>query len=245
LSEVIVNHTGWFSKEAISDRLTLICEPHVHKFFRANIFHVVGKDADLVIDFGLGLVNLRNELRIPSGKPVFAVATHVHVDHVGSFHEFETRLGHEAEAEAFALMPDGDTLAAYFRTQPDAMTAAVPTGMTPDAYTISPAALTTVLVENDVIDIGDACYTVLHLPGHSPGSIGLLDQTTGEFFSGDAIYQGGLVDDLPGCNIEAYKSTMKRLAELDVEVVHGGHGTRFGKDQLREIAVRYLHSKGC
>ncbi len=240
-----MNNTGWFSKEAISERLTLICEPHVHKFFRANIFHVVGKDADLVIDFGMGLVNLRNELRIPSGKPVLAVATHVHVDHVGSFHEFEARLGHEAEAGAFALMPDGDTLADYFRTQPGALTAVVPTGVTPDAYKISPAALTTILVENDVIDIGDACYTVLHLPGHSPGSIGLLDQTTGEFFSGDAIYQGGLVDDLPGCNIEAYKGTMKRLAELDVEVVHGGHGTRFGKDRLREIAVSYLHSKGC
>lgn len=240
-----MNNTVWFSKEAISDRLTRLYEPHVHKFFQANIFHVVGKDADLVIDFGMGLVNLRSELRIPPGKPVLAVATHVHVDHVGSFHEFETRLGHEAEAEAFARMPDGDTLADYFRTQSGALTAAVPTGMTPDVYKISPAALTTILVENDVIDIGNACYTVLHLPGHSSGSIGLLDQTTGEFFSGDAIYQGGLVDDLPGCNIEAYKGTMKRLAELDVEVVHGGHGTRFGKDRLREIAVSYLHWKEC
>ncbi|MDQ0323838.1 glyoxylase-like metal-dependent hydrolase (beta-lactamase superfamily II) [Pararhizobium capsulatum DSM 1112] len=240
-----MNNTGWFSKEAISDRLTRICEPHVHKFFRANMFHVVGKDADLVIDFGMGLVNLRSELHIPPGKPVLAVATHVHVDHVGSFHEFETRLGHLAEAEAFELMRDADTLADHFRTQPGALTAAVPTGIKPDAYKISPAALTTILVENDVIDIGDACYTVLHLPGHSPGSIGLLDQTTGEFFSGDAIYQGGLVDDLPGCNVESYKGTMKRLAELDVEVVHGGHGTRFGKDRLREIAVSYLHSKGC
>jgi glyoxylase-like metal-dependent hydrolase (beta-lactamase superfamily II) len=240
-----VNNTGWFSKEAISDRLTRIYEPHVHKFFRANIFHVVGKDADLVIDFGMGLVSLRNELHIPSGKPVLAVATHVHVDHVGSFHEFETRLGHADEAEAFARMSDEETLADYFRTQPGALAAAVPTGVTPAAYVISPAALSTILAENDVIDIGDACYTVLHLPGHSPGSIGLLNETTGEFFSGDAIYQGGLVDDLPGCNIEAYKGTMKRLAELDVEVVYGGHGTKFGKDRLREIAVSYLHSKGC
>jgi glyoxylase-like metal-dependent hydrolase (beta-lactamase superfamily II) len=231
--------------DAISDRLTRICEPPVHKFFQANIFHVVGKDADLVIDFGMGLDNLRSALHIPSGKPVLAVATHVHVDHVGSFHEFETRLGHAAEAEAFARMPDADTLADYFRKQPDALTAAAPTGMTPEAYRISPAPLTRILAENDVIDIGDACYTVLHLPGHSPGSIGLLDHRTGEFFSGDAIYEGGLVDDLPRCDIEAYKVTMKRLSELDVDVVHGGHGTRFSRDRLREIAITYLRSKEC
>ncbi|MGQ3215073.1 MAG: MBL fold metallo-hydrolase [Shinella sp.] len=238
-----MNNENWFSKEAISDRLTRICEPHVHSFFRANMFHVVGKDADLVIDFGMGLADLGSALDIPSGKPVLAVATHVHVDHVGSFHEFEIRLGHEAEAEAFALMPDADTLADYFRTQPDALTAVPPTGLTPEAYTISTAPLTTILAENDVIDIGDACYTVLHLPGHSPGSIGLLDQRTGEFFSGDAIYEGGLVDDLPGCSIEAYKVTMTRLSELDVDIVHGGHGVMFGKDRLHEIAVRYLASK--
>lgn len=235
--------TNWFSKEAISGRLTRIWEPHVHRFFRANMFHVVGKDADLVIDFGMGFANLRSAVHVPSGKPVLAVATHVHVDHVGSFHEFEARLGHAIEAEAFALMPDEDTLAGYFRTQPDALTAASPTGMTPEAYEISPAPLTTILTENGVIDIGGACYTVLHLPGHSPGSIGLLDQRTGEFFSGDAIYEGRLVDDLPGCSIEAYKVAMTRLSELDVDVVHGGHGAMFGRGRLREIAVGYLASK--
>jgi len=240
-----LTNASWFLKKAISDRLTRIWEPHVHKFFQANMFHVVGKDADLVIDFGMGLANLRSALNITPGKPVLAVATHVHVDHVGSFHEFGTRLGHEAEANAFAHMPDADTLTDYFRTQQDALTATPPTGMTPDAYKIPPAPLTTILVENDVIDIGNACYTVLHLPGHSPGSIGLLDQRTGEFFSGDAIYEGGLVDDLPGCNIEAYKGTMARLSELDVGVVHGGHGVMFGKDRLREIATAYLHAKGC
>jgi glyoxylase-like metal-dependent hydrolase (beta-lactamase superfamily II) len=238
-----VKNTDWFSKEPISDRVTRIWEPHVHKFFRANMFHIVGRDADLVVDFGMGLANLRSELHIPSGKPVLAVATHVHVDHVGSFHEFETRLGHSAEAEAFALMPDADTLADYFRTQVDALTAAPPAGVVPEAYKILPAPLTTLLAENHVIDIGDASYTVLHLPGHSPSSIGLLDQKTGTFFSGDAIYEGGLVDDLPGCDIEAYKVTMMRLSELDVDVVHGGHGVMVGRDRMREIAMSYLASK--
>lgn len=239
-----MNNADWFSKEAISDRLTRICEPHVHSFFRANMFHVVGRDADLVIDFGMGLGNLRSELPIPPDKPVLAVATHVHVDHIGSFHEFEVRMGHDAEANAFAHVQDADTLAQYFRTQPGALTETPPTGATAETYRILPAPLTRILAENDVIDSGDARYTVLHLPGHSPGSIGLLDEKTGVFFSGDAIYQGGLVDDLPGCDVEAYKATMERLRRLDVRVVHGGHGSSFGQARMREIAETYLASKG-
>ena len=65
--------TDWFSKETLSDRLSRISEPHVHPFFRANMFHVVGRDADLIVDFGMGLASLRGMLDIAPGKPVIAV----------------------------------------------------------------------------------------------------------------------------------------------------------------------------
>lgn len=236
-----MNPRGWFLKEALSDRLTRISEPCVHRFFRGNMFHVVGRDADLVIDFGIGLACLGDALAIAPGKPVLAVATHVHVDHVGAFHEFKTRMGHRAEAPAFAAMPDGATLAHLFRAQPEALAEVPPAGVAAaEAYRIAPAALTRILDEGDVIDIGDARYRVLHLPGHSPGSIGLLDEVRGVFFSGDAIYQGQLVDDLPGCDRAAYRGTMARILDLDVDLVHGGHGTAFGQARMREIARAYL-----
>lgn len=235
--------TPWFSTEPLSNRLTRISEPHVHSFFRANVFHVIGRDADLVVDFGMGLACLRETLPIRPGKPVLAVATHVHVDHVGAFHEFETRMGHAAEAEAFAGMPDAATLAGYFRAQPQALARAAPNGMTAADYRIAPALLTRILHENDVIDLGDAAYTVLHLPGHSPGSIGLLDERTGEFFAGDAIYEGQLVDDLPGCDRQVYRRTMSRLAGLDVGVVHGGHGAEFDRERMQAIARSYLDAE--
>jgi len=238
-----VSDTDWFSKEMLSEGLTRLYEPHVHSFFRANMFHIVGRDADLVIDFGMGFCSLERALNIPAGKPVLAVATHAHIDHVGSFHEFENRLGHEAEAAAFAHMHDADTLAPYFRTQPGALAQVPSPGARPETYTISPAPLTTTLRENDIIDIGEVRYTVLHLPGHSPGSIGLLDEKAGTFFSGDAIYEGKLVDDLPGCDIEIYKATMERLLHLEVHVTHGGHGVSFGEPRLRELAQAYLCSK--
>ncbi|PJR09680.1 hypothetical protein [Sinorhizobium meliloti] len=50
--------SNWFEREAISPKIYRVWEPHVHPFFRANIFHIVGRDADLVIDFGMGIHSL-------------------------------------------------------------------------------------------------------------------------------------------------------------------------------------------
>lgn len=233
-------HSAWFEEQVAAPGIRRLWEPHVHGFFRANIWHVAGRDADLVVDAGMGLRPLRPTLGLAGGKPVLAVATHVHVDHVGSLHEFEHRIGHRAEAEDFAAMDDRDTLAPLFRAQADAV-ARPPSGAWNAAeYRVPPAPLTRIVDEGDTIDLGDRCLTVLHLPGHSPGSIGLLDERNGVLFSGDALYAGRLVDDLPGSDRTAYRRTMARLLELDVRTVHGGHGDSLDRDGMRAIARGYL-----
>jgi glyoxylase-like metal-dependent hydrolase (beta-lactamase superfamily II) len=103
-----------------------------------------------------------------------------------------------------------------------------------------PAPATRTLAEGDAVDLGDRRFAVLHLPGHSPGSIGLWEEEVGLLFSGDAIYDGPLLDELPGSDVAAYVQTMRRLRELPVSVVHAGHDPSFGGRRLREIAERYL-----
>ena len=96
------------------------------------------------------------------------------------------------------------------------------------------------LAEGDIVDLGDRRFRVLHLPGHSPDSIGLLDERDGIFFSGDAIYDDTLIDDLPDSDRAAYRATMARIIELPVRIAHGGHGESFSGERMREIA-RALH----
>ena len=96
------------------------------------------------------------------------------------------------------------------------------------------------LEEGDVVDLGDRHFEILHLPGHSAGSIGLWESVTGTLFSGDAIYDGPLLDDLPDSNISLYVKTMQRLREMPVSVVHGGHEPSFGRERMVEIAIAYL-----
>jgi glyoxylase-like metal-dependent hydrolase (beta-lactamase superfamily II) len=233
---------SWYAIETISPGIRRITEPNVHSFFSANMFHVAGRDADLVIDFGMGLASLRDALALDPTKPVIAFATHAHVDHVGSLHEFDMRLGHAAEAEGFATMPDEITLAHLFRSLPDPVLRLPTPEWSAASYRLRPAPLTRLIGEGDLVDLGDRLFRVLHLPGHSPGGLALLDERDGTFFSGDAIYDGGLVDDLPGCDRIAYRGTMARLAGLDVAVAHGGHGDALSRERMQAIARTYLEA---
>lgn len=234
--------TDWFSRERVGHDIARMWEPHVHPYFRSNIFHVRGRDVDLVIDAGMGLVPLRQALALPATKPVLAVATHIHVDHVGGLSEFETRAGHSQEAAFFEGMADEHTLAHLFRAQPESVDRS-PNGVwAPESFQIRPAPLTRILEEGDRIETGDRSLRVLHLPGHSPGSIGLLDEENGDFFAGDAIYRGRLIDDLPGSDVQAYRKTMRRLLQIEFSRAYCGHGEPIDQNELRSIASAYLDS---
>ena len=66
--------------------------------------------------------------------------------------------------------------------------------------------------------------SVLHTPGHTPGSICLLGG--GVLFSGDCLFAGGIGRvDLPGGDERAMMESLARLAQLDAAlVVYPGHG---------------------
>jgi glyoxylase-like metal-dependent hydrolase (beta-lactamase superfamily II) len=250
----------WFVRERVDDTITLVTEPHVHSLLRCNVWHVRGRDRDLVVDTALGLAPLRHLVERELDGPLLAVATHSHGDHVGGLHEFENRAIHRAEADRIASAGVGTTLDATefsdnvtgpYRDAgidvPDLLVDAVPPR--PDgeplttAVEVTPAPATTVLDDGDVIDLGDRAFEVLHLPGHSPGSIGLWDADSGVLFSGDAVYDAPLLDQLDGSSIDDYVATMQRLRELPVTVVHGGHEPSFGRDRLVEICDDYLERR--
>jgi glyoxylase-like metal-dependent hydrolase (beta-lactamase superfamily II) len=247
----------WFQRRRIDDAITLLWEPHVIELMRCNIWHLRGRDADLIVDTGMGLRSLAAEtsdLTDPAARPIIAVATHGHDDHIGSHHEFADVRAHADEADLLRHPPlsslsprqawGDDALAAlsasgYEMTEPWFVTA-LPAAYRLDTYRQLPCAQVSLLAEGDVIDLGDRAFEVLHLPGHSPGSIGLWEAGTGTLFSGDAIYDGPLLDELPDSDIAAYCSTMRRLLELRVDVVHAGHDPSFGRSRLRELATAYL-----
>ncbi len=65
----------WFERKPIGEGLTLLWEPHAHPLLRCNIWHLRGRDRDLLVDTGLGVASLREEIADLLDKPLVAVAT--------------------------------------------------------------------------------------------------------------------------------------------------------------------------
>ncbi len=92
----------WFVSMPVGEGITLVTEPHVHPLLRCNVWHVQGRDVDLVIDTSLGLAPLRHLVERELANGLLAVATHFHSDHIGGLHEFADRAVHRAEAHELA-----------------------------------------------------------------------------------------------------------------------------------------------
>jgi len=236
----------WYETIRMADDVTLIHEPWIKPFFRCNMWHVRGSDRDLLFDTGLGHFSLREHVRLVSGRPLLCVASHTHFDHIGSHHEFSERCVHRAEAAILADPRNEWTLADRYAT--DEMFDRLPVGWNTADYKVPPAPAHRLLDQGDVIDLGDRHFGVIHTPGHSPGGIGLFEQSTGIFLSGDIVYDGPLIDATWHSNAEHYAETMHRLRDLNVAVVHGGHFPSFGAIRYRQLIDEYVAGKrsaGC
>ena len=239
----IVTAEAWYRTAGVGDGITHIWEPHIKEFYRCNIWHLRGRDRDLLVDSGMGVVSLREQVEALAERPLTAVASHTHFDHIGGHHEFAERAVHRAEAALLATPGRRETLADPYVTD-DIFTALPPGDYDSARYEVVSAPATRLLEDGDVIDLGDRHFTVIHTPGHSPGGIMLFEAASGVLISGDTVYDGPLIDDAYHSDVALYVATMKRIHDLPVRVVHGGHFPSFDGARYRALIRQYLDSKG-
>ena len=124
--------------------------------------------------------------------------THGHFDHVGGVKEIAAETGCKVYLHAADL------------SMPPMMTA----GQLYYTHTYD---------EGDTLHLAGLDISVIHTPGHTPGSVCYLCQ--GHLFSGDTLFEGscGRVD-LPGGDYAQIMDSLKRLAALDDCKVYPGHG---------------------
>lgn len=232
----------WWRVRGVGDGITWIDEPHIHEFYRCNVWHVRGRDGDMLVDSGMGVVSLREWVPLVTERPLEAVASHTHFDHIGCHHEFPCRSCHAAEAEMMRVPTRVATLADPYVTD-GIFTALPPSPYSSATYAVKSAPATRLLWDGDVVDLGDRYFEVIHTPGHSPGGIALWEAATGVLFSGDIVYDGPLIEDTYHSDAADYHRSMVRLYDLPVRVVHGGHFASYGRERHREIIGNWLREK--
>jgi glyoxylase-like metal-dependent hydrolase (beta-lactamase superfamily II) len=244
---------AWFEQTPMGRNVIRVSQPHVGELLAANLWWLRGTDRDIVVDAGLGVVDLRAHIPLMFDRDPLVVLTHSHLDHVGGAHAFRERAAHKDEAailaegvpaslygpelyEKLGLEADGEPI-------PQLLIDDMPhPGYDPSAYRVDPVTLTRQLDDGDRIDLGGRALTVLHLPGHTPGSIALLEEHSGVLFSGDVVYDGHLIDDLPESDVPSYRHSLERLLDVDVSVVHPGHWASFDQTRLHVLIDTYLRT---
>jgi glyoxylase-like metal-dependent hydrolase (beta-lactamase superfamily II) len=136
------------------------------------------------------------------------ISTHGHWDHIGDNAAVQAHTG----ADVAVHPRDRGRL-----KRPRAMYA---------PFEIAPSFPAVELAEGGVVRFGEIRLTVLHTPGHTEGSVCLLDHDGGRLFSGDTLFAGAWGrTDLPGGSDDQMAESLARLSSLEDAIqVHPGHG---------------------
>jgi hypothetical protein len=163
----------WFEHREVEEGVFLLWEPHVDPVIRGNFWLVRGGERDLLVDGGLGLGLVREELADLFDKPVSAFATHRHFDHIGAMHEFDEVIAHADDAE---VLRAGGKLASLFASEyeegfliemaeagyeiQELLIDELPReGFDPGEWTIAPAPPTRLVAGGGVVDLGDRRFS--------------------------------------------------------------------------------------
>ena len=146
-----------------------------------RFFLLTGSERALLIDSGMETHNALELAKELTDLPISLLNTHADGDHLGSCHEFPCFYMHLSEASN------------YFH------------GREPRGGTILPVA------DGDILDLGGRPIRVIAIPGHTPGSIALLDQNSRFLFSGDTVQAGDIFMFGVQREIHAFLLSLKRL----------------------------------
>lgn len=146
-----------------------------------RFFLLTGRKKALLIDSGMQTRNARQIAQTLTDLPVELLNTHADPDHVGSNGEFTCFYMNPAEA------PN------YYKRGEKREGSIVP-------------------VENgDVLDLGERPLEIITLPGHTTGSIAVLDIRNRALISGDPIQDGNIYMFGPYREMHAYLLSLNKL----------------------------------
>lgn len=208
----------WFTIDKIDPKTYIISE--YRHWEETHCYLLNGTERSLLIDTGLGICNISEIVAGLTDKPVTAVATHIHWDHIGGHKYYPDFYAHAAE---LAWLDGGfpqpvEQIRKYVSDRCD-----LPKDFDLNSYEFFQGKPARILYGDEVIDLGERSVKVLHTPGHSPGHMCFWEAEKGYLYTGDLVYKGTLTAWFPSTNPEAYLHSLEKTAELPVRQVFPAH----------------------
>ncbi len=200
----------------------------------ANVYLLTGEDVLTMVDSGMAgdVERIAAQLRQAGytlSQLETLVLTHAHGDHVGGAAEVARRSGAEVVAHR-------DEVPYIEQSRPLPASSPVKRALTwltnRLLFRLSPCRVDRALEDGDVLDALGG-LRVIHIPGHTPGSIGLHQPERGILFCGDALFNAHPMTGEDGLRLPMRlvtvddaqaRASVRKLAALDVEVLCCGHG---------------------
>lgn len=209
---------NWFTADRIDNETYVISE--YRHWEETHCYLLNGTKRSLLIDTGLGISDISDEVRKLTDKPVTAVVTHVHWDHIGGLKYFPDFGVHLTELEWInGKFPLSETAVKTMLVDQ----CELPEKFNVEKYMLFQGIPSIILSDHDIIDVGDRRIEVFHTPGHSPGHMCFWEQERGYLFTGDLAYKGTLYADYPSTDPEAYLISIEKVADLPVKKLFPAH----------------------
>jgi glyoxylase-like metal-dependent hydrolase (beta-lactamase superfamily II) len=214
----------WFTVEKI-DNSTFAISEYKH-WEQVHSYLLIGENAALLIDTGLGIENIKNEVDKLTNLPIPVATTHVHWDHIGGHKLFGEIFVHEKEVDwlrnGIPLPMDSIKQEILKKDLPSEL----PENFNINKYTVFTGSPTKTLKDLDVIDIGSRKIQVIHTPGHSPGHICFYEKERRYLYTGDLIYLGTLQAFYPSTNPIEFKQSIEKIYKFkNITKILPGHNS--------------------
>lgn len=179
--------------------------------------------ACVVIDPGMDGEGIAEKLRQKGLSPSYILLTHGHFDHSQGVKALKEATG----ARVLVHREDGEML-----SNPGKNSAGFYYRGDLSAFPVSEA--DTLLEDGDVIRCGTMTFSVLHTPGHTPGSVCFLSENI--LFCGDTVFAYGYGRfDLWGGDKNALSTSLSRIADLPDDLkLCPGHGNSASLSRIRQ-----------
>ncbi len=201
---------SWFEVYKIRPGVFAIYEPH--QLEEVISYLIIGSNRALLFDTGMGISNIKAVVETLTRLSVSVLNSHTHNDHVGDNWRFDDIYG--MDTDFTRANARGSKQDAQAELAPGELCGSLPKGFDAEAYATKPFHITHWLHDGDAIDLGGRTLKVIATPGHTPDAIALLDTQNGLLFTGDSFYLGPIYLYRPETDLDAYVSSMQRLAAL-------------------------------